>query len=132
MTLLYIVFVAFLILEIANVVVLYFTPDSSYVHGMGMFPVWEQAKEDSAVHNLMRYLTLWVAGSKLIMIVLILLVLVWGDERLLIAAGFVGTIVGRQALTKIDEQKFRLALTIVLTLLALRLIWSGANSLASG
>lgn len=55
-----------------------------------------------------------------------------GFVALLVAAGFVGTVVGRHALTKIDEQKFRVALNLVLTLLALRLIWSGASNLASG
>lgn len=55
-----------------------------------------------------------------------------GFVTLLICAGFVGTIVGRQVLAKIDEKRFRLALNTVLTLLALRLIWSGGEGLLSG
>ncbi len=55
-----------------------------------------------------------------------------GFVALLITAGFMGTVLGRHALTKIDEQKFRMALNLVLTLLAFRLIWSGAGDLASG
>ncbi len=51
---------------------------------------------------------------------------------LLIAAGFAGTVVGRQVLTKIDERRFLMLLNTVLTLLALRLIWSGVSQLGSG
>ena len=62
MTFLIIVIVAFLFLEISNMFVLFFSPDSKQVHGMGMFPAWEKSKSDPDVHNLMRYLTIWVAG----------------------------------------------------------------------
>jgi uncharacterized membrane protein YfcA len=55
-----------------------------------------------------------------------------GFVAVLIAAGFMGTLVGRQVLTKIDERAFRLALNIVLSLLALRLIWGGVTGLAAG
>jgi uncharacterized protein len=55
-----------------------------------------------------------------------------GFVALLIAAGFMGTVVGRHVLTKIDEKRFILILNIVLTVLALRLIWSGGMGLAAG
>ena len=83
-----IVMIAFLMLEISNVVVLFFKPDSKQVHGMGMFPAWEKAKSDPDVHNLMRYLTIWVAGSKLILIALVVVILVWRDRQLITVAGF--------------------------------------------
>ncbi|WP_292285959.1 sulfite exporter TauE/SafE family protein [Marivita sp.] len=51
-----------------------------------------------------------------------------GFVALLIAAGFLGTLVGRQALTRINEKNFLFALNAVLTLLALRLIWGGVTS----
>ncbi|MDU8911925.1 sulfite exporter TauE/SafE family protein [Aestuariicoccus sp. MJ-SS9] len=53
-----------------------------------------------------------------------------GFVALLIAAGFLGTLVGRQVLARIDERLFGLVLRGVLTLLALRLIWSGGTALA--
>lgn len=53
-----------------------------------------------------------------------------GFVLLLIAAGFLGTISGRKVLTKIDDRKFVFLLNTVLTLLALRLIWSGLQGLA--
>lgn len=55
-----------------------------------------------------------------------------GFVALLIAAGFAGTVVGRQLLVKIDEKRFLLLLNIVLSLLALRLIWSGVEGLTTG
>ena len=42
----------------------------------------------------------------------------------MIAVGAVGNWLGERALMKMSEQRFRLVLQIVLTLLALRLIWS--------
>ena len=46
----------------------------------------------------------------------------------MIASGFAGTIIGRQVLMRIDDRKFRLALNAILTVLALRLIWSGVST----
>lgn len=46
----------------------------------------------------------------------------------MIATGFVGTMVGRQVLMRIDDGRFRLVLNAILTVLALRLIWSGVGS----
>jgi len=45
---------------------------------------------------------------------------------LMILSGFIGTIVGRKLLIKIDEQQFRRWLNIMLTVLALRLIYIAA------
>ena len=88
MTFLTIVVIGFLLLEISNVFILFFMPDSRFVHGMGMFPAWEKSKAHPDIHNLMKYLVIWVAGSKLVLIGLLILVLVWGDARLLTFAGF--------------------------------------------
>ncbi|MFY0692546.1 MAG: sulfite exporter TauE/SafE family protein [Paracoccaceae bacterium] len=55
-----------------------------------------------------------------------------GLIALLIAFGFLGTILGRMVLTRINEQRFKLALSAVLTVLALRLIYAGASDLWMG
>jgi len=88
MTFLIIVMIGFLMLEISNVFVLYFIPNSKQVHGMGMFLAWEKSKSDPDVHNLMRYLSMWVASSKLIMVILLIVILIWGSKQLLTIAGF--------------------------------------------
>ena len=47
----------------------------------------------------------------------------------MIAFGFVGTIVGKKILMKIDEKRFKLALNGILILLSLRLVWAGVSEL---
>ena len=47
----------------------------------------------------------------------------------MIASGFIGTLLGRRLLLSLDDKKFSLALNIVLTLLALRLLWSGVSTI---
>jgi uncharacterized membrane protein YfcA len=48
-----------------------------------------------------------------------------GFTALLIAFGFLGTVVGRRVLMRIDERRFKIALNVILTVLALRLIYAG-------
>ena len=52
-----------------------------------------------------------------------------GLIALLIGAGFVGTVVGRQILTVIDEKRFKFALNSILAVLAMRLIYAGGVDL---
>lgn len=47
----------------------------------------------------------------------------------MVASGFVGTLLGRRLLLSLDDRKFSLALNLVLTLLALRLIWAAMSTL---
>lgn len=47
----------------------------------------------------------------------------------MIAFGFLGTIVGRHVLMRINERVFKTALQTILVALALRLIWAGATTL---
>ncbi len=51
---------------------------------------------------------------------------------MLVVAGVMGTVVGRMVLTRLDEKQFRFVLNAILTILALRLIYSGASMLISG
>lgn len=76
--------VIFLLLEALNVLTLYFAPASKYANGVGIFNAWEKSKADPEVHNLLKYLVNWVAGTKLIFIML-LIVIVWkADEEMLL------------------------------------------------
>ena len=52
-----------------------------------------------------------------------------GFIALLILFGFLGTVVGRSVLLRIDEARFKRILSIILTVLALRLIYAGAADL---
>ena len=88
------VILGFLFLEISNVLTLYFFPDSKLANGMGVFKAWEKSKEDSQVHDLVQYLVNWVAGTKLIFIGLLILILFTGNEQTLLysSAILAGTI----------------------------------------
>lgn len=52
-----------------------------------------------------------------------------GFVALLILFGVLGTLAGRSVLLRIDELTFKRALTVILTLLALRLIYAGGTAL---
>ncbi len=49
----------------------------------------------------------------------------------MVAAGFVGTMAGRAVLLRMHERVFKIAFRTVLTLLALRLVWSAVQTLSS-
>ncbi|NND83553.1 MAG: hypothetical protein HKN46_00220 [Acidimicrobiia bacterium] len=71
----------FLILEVLNVVLLTFDPGSRRGNALGVFRAWESTEADPAIHNLLRYLAAWVAASKLIFVLVVGMILVFGDDR---------------------------------------------------
>jgi len=73
----------FVILELGNVVILYFLPDSKLANAMGYFKAWEKSKSDPEVHEMAKYLVNWVAGTKLIFVLLLIVFLVQGDAQTL-------------------------------------------------
>ena len=70
----------FVIMETANILILYFAPDSKLGNGVAVFNPWFKAKEDKSSELFARYMTNWVAGTKLIFIVLLLVILFVGNE----------------------------------------------------
>lgn len=79
MSLLSVVTIIFLVLEFSNVVTLYFVPGFKYSNAMGVFNAWEKSKNDPEIHRLVKYLVYWVAGTKLIFIALLIVILLTGD-----------------------------------------------------
>ena len=76
MTLLLTIIVSFfLILETFNVLALYFRPGTKKANAVGIFSGWEKSKEDPEVHDFVKYLVWWVAGTKLIFISLLVVIL---------------------------------------------------------
>ncbi len=49
----------------------------------------------------------------------------------MIAAGFVGTVLGRRVLVRMSDRGFKIALDTILILISLRLIWQGIGALNS-
>ncbi len=84
-----IVLLVFIGLEFSNVVALYFFPASKLANSVGVFSAWEKSKQDPEVHDLVRYLVYWVAGAKLIFLLLLGLIVAFADltmQRLTLAA----------------------------------------------
>jgi hypothetical protein len=77
-----IVVLAFMCLEFSNVLVLYFSPGSKYANGVGVFSAWEKSKQDPEIHNFIRYLVFWVAGVKLIFLLLLAVIVIFADKEL--------------------------------------------------
>lgn len=78
--------VAFLVMETMNIVILYWFPGSKLGNGVGVFNAWEASKAHPEVHALVRYLTNWVAGTKLIFVALLVVILLQGDPDSTLAA----------------------------------------------
>ncbi|MGC9349561.1 MAG: hypothetical protein ACP5JG_15595 [Anaerolineae bacterium] len=87
MTVLKIAISAFLLLEAANVITLYWFPGSKYANGVGVFKAWDTSKRDPAMHRFVQYLVNWVAGTKLIFILLLIVTLSTANDGGLILTG---------------------------------------------
>lgn len=59
--------IVFIIMEIANVIIIYFKSDFKYGNGVSVFKFWEDSKKDENAHLFAKYMTNWVAGTKLIL-----------------------------------------------------------------
>lgn len=77
-----IVLIGFILLEFSNVVALYFFPGSRRANAVGVFSAWEKSKQYPEIHDLMRYLVYWVAGVKIIFLVLLGLIVAFADLNL--------------------------------------------------
>ena len=81
MSLLTIVTISFMVLEFSNVLALYGKPDFKFANAVGMFKAWDRSKEDPEMHDFVKYLVNWVAGTKLIFLLLLVVILIFGDEK---------------------------------------------------
>lgn len=75
---------AFMVLELSNVIALYFKPEFRYANAVGCFNACEETKEDQGIYDFMRYLINWVAGTKLIFILLLLVIILFGNDMTLL------------------------------------------------
>ncbi|MFI3257918.1 MAG: hypothetical protein R3Y36_06440 [Spirochaetales bacterium] len=80
MTVLDYAIIFFVIMETANVCILYFAPDSRLGNGVAVFDNYHESKEDENRYLFTKYMTNWVAGVKLIFIVLLSVILFTADE----------------------------------------------------
>lgn len=73
-------------IEALNMLELYFLQDNCRFNGACIFSGWEKSKEDPEVHALMRYLVNWLAGVKMIVIGLVLVLIFTAPEKTLLLA----------------------------------------------
>lgn len=78
MNILTIAIIVFASIEVLNVMMLYFQPGSKMGNGMGVFNAWEESKQYPQIHSLIKYLINWVAGTKLIFIMLLAVIIITG------------------------------------------------------
>jgi hypothetical protein len=74
-----IVIFAFIILETFNVLALYFAPGSKRANAVGVFSAWEKSKQYPEIHDFIKYLVNWVAGTKLIFLLLLGVIVLYGN-----------------------------------------------------
>ena len=79
--------IGFLGLEAANVTALYFFPGSRYANAVGVFNAWEKSKADPEIHDFVKYLVNWVAGTKLIFLLLLIVILFTANDQTLVYTG---------------------------------------------
>jgi len=84
----------FVIIESLNMLELYFFQDNCMFNGASIFSGWEKSKTDPEIHALVRYLVNWLAGIKMIVIglVLVLIFMVPESTTLLGAIALVATV----------------------------------------
>ncbi len=95
MTLIEIVVLGFIVLETLNVVTLYFFPGSRYANAIGVFTAWEKSKEHPEIHAFVKYLVYWVAGTKLIFLLLLVMIILYADnttQRMSVVALIIATV----------------------------------------
>jgi hypothetical protein len=74
-----IIVIVFIVMEVLNVLTLYFSPGAKTANSAGIFKAWEKSKNDPEVHDMVKYLVYWVAGTKVIFISLLIVVIIFGD-----------------------------------------------------
>ena len=77
-----IIIVVFIFLELSNVVMLYFAPGSKKANAIGVFDSWEKSKQYPEIHEFIKYLVNWIAGSKLIFIFLLVGILIMREREI--------------------------------------------------
>lgn len=81
MSLMQIVILIFMVLESSNILALYFAPQTKLANAVGVFDAWEKSKQDPVVHDFVKYLVNWVAGTKLIIILLLGVIVLFSDSQ---------------------------------------------------
>ena len=80
MDILSVAIIVFAVIETLNIGILYLRPGSRLGNGIGVFNAYRKSEADPETHELVRYLVNWVAGTKLIFVALLVVILVTGSQ----------------------------------------------------
>lgn len=69
----------FIIIETSNIMMLYFAPEMKMGNALGVFKAWDYAQGNKNMKAFANYMAAWVAGAKLIFILLGAVVIIWGN-----------------------------------------------------
>ena len=75
----------FSVIETLNVLMLYFSPGMKQGNALGVFKAWDKAQEDEHMKSFVHYMASWVAGAKLIFILVGIVIIIWGNIETQIA-----------------------------------------------
>jgi len=81
MNILQISILVFVFIECLNVVMLYMMPSSKLGNGVGIFNAFFKVQEEGKFVDFVSYLINWVAGTKLIFIMMGLVAVIFGNEQ---------------------------------------------------
>ena len=73
--------IIFVSIEFLNIMTLYFMPSSRIGNGVGVFNALEKADSDDEMKPFVGYLINWVAGTKLIFIMVGIVIVIFGNEK---------------------------------------------------
>jgi ABC-type methionine transport system permease subunit len=71
--------ITFSTIETLNILMLYFSPGMKIGNALGVFKAWDKAQEDEQMKSFAHYMASWVAGAKLIFILVGISVVIWGN-----------------------------------------------------
>lgn len=81
MVILSVVLLAFSFLETLNIILLYKMPGSRMGNAVGVFKAYEKTRQDPEIRQFVDYLINWVAGTKLIFVVLLIGIVITGPAE---------------------------------------------------
>ena len=76
----------FSVIETLNILMLYFSPGMKMGNALGVFKAFSSAQEDENMKIFVHYMAAWVAGAKLIFILIGIVIIIWGNIETQIAA----------------------------------------------
>ena len=76
----------FTVMELSNILIMYFKPNFKYGNSMNTFRQWYKAQEKEPERLFVKYMVNWVANCKLIFLALLVVVMLFGNAAITVGA----------------------------------------------